>query len=478
MEDQIITLLKNSKLRASVSQLMTEMYEWAGTFYDKHDPEHVKTTTEEDRFNEAWEHANLALDNEGKDVGDLFYRYVFKKTSVPHRIHFNEVLEILFDMAKPDTRGSLCPDSEYADSAYTSFVNYVNNRVLLHRYSAPFPVCTILGGETIGLGRSWTTQTYIVARGSHDSVSNGSKQQGIYEGTLWSNDSGVSLCLVGKSRCESRFQSMGESSLAWSLVGKSGFESRFKDSFHVMTQITGRMSETVWKELSEEFKRILPSMWRSVKMLGTTEDMLERTLPISALTVAANIDESNLPIISEADFESGRVFVQKCLDAYFSTPTKKDSFDRRIRNAVHLLVASDAQSNGAVGLALSVAAMEALLGENVEGISQRLADNVAAFLEPELPRRQKAAEFVKDLYNKRSRVLHGEEIEDGDGVRLKSRQLAAAVLHSIITYRDFLKAGGFDPQTPQDFLKDLHERRFEPGQPAGLLESNVRELWR
>jgi hypothetical protein len=458
MEDQIITLLKNSELRAQISQLMTEVYKWAGTHYD--DPEYTKTVAEEDRFNEAWEGAQIAVEGED-DFNVLLYRYVFKKIPVPHRIHFNEVLDILFDMAKPDARSSLCRDSEYADSAYTSFVNYVNNRVLLHRYSAPFPVCTILGGETISVGLSWTaqtwiTQTEIVGRSGQDSVSNGKEQPGIYEGTLWSNDAGVCLCLVGKSR----------------------FESRYRGAFHVMAQITGRMSEAAYKELTEEFERILPSIWRSVKMLGTTFGMLERTTSIGVLLVPANIDESNLPVISEADFDGGKAFVQKCLDAYFSTPTKKDSFDRRIRNAVHLLIASDAQSNGAVGLALSVAAMEALLGEKGGEISHRLADYVAALLEPELPRRQKAVEFFKDLYNKRSRVLHGEEIEEGDGVRLKSRQLAAAVLDGIITNRDFLKACGLDPQTPQQFLKDLYEKRFEPGQPVGLLESNVRVLWK
>jgi hypothetical protein len=152
--------------------------------------------------------------------------------------------------------------------------------------------------------------------------------------------------------------------------------------------------------------------------------------------------------------------------------------DRRIRNAVHLLVASDVQHNDDVGAALSVTAIEALLGENVEGISQRLADNVAVFLEPELPRRQKAAEFVKALYNKRSRVLHGEKIEEGEHIRLQSRQLATGVLQGMITYRDFLKGGGFDLQTPQQFLKELQEKRFETGLPPGLLESNVRELWR
>lgn len=453
MEDQIITLLKNSELREQICQVMTEIYKHFGTFYDnpEYNPDYMKIVTEEDRFNEVWVDAQLSTEGE---VETLFRNDVFEKLPVPHRIHFNEVLEILFDMAKPDTRGSLCRDCEYAESAYASFVNYVNNHVLLYRYSTPFPVCTILGGETVSDKSPWITQAEIVERGGQDSASNGKKQQGIYEGTLWGNDVGVCLRLVGKGR----------------------FESRLRGSFHVMAQITGRMSEAALKELSEEFERILPSMWRSVKMLEKTSYEFELDTTASRLKVPT-IDESNLPVVSEADFDGERAFVQKCIDAYFSTP-KKNTFDHRIRNAVHLLIASDAQSNGAVGLALSVSAIEALLGEKGEGISQKLADNIAGLLEPELPRRQKAVKFFKDLYNKRSRVLHGEEIEDGGNVRLEGRQLAAGVLHSMITYRDFLKACGLDPQTPQQFLKDLCEQRFEPGQPAGLLESNVRELWR
>ena len=271
-------------------------------------------------------------------------------------------------------------------------MNYVNNHVLSYRYSTPFPVCTILvgpilGGENDSDGLSLSTQTEIIERGGQDSALNWKKQPGIYEGTLWGNDAGVCL----------------------RLVGKSSFESRFKDSFHVMAQITGRMSEAVWKELCKEFKRILPSMWRSVQTPGETSYGLDTA---ASLIKCVTIDESNLPVVSEADFEGGRAFVQKCIDTYFSTPTKKDCTERRIRNAVHLLIASDDQSNGAIGLALSVAAIEALLGEKGGEISHRIADHIAALLEPKLARRQDCVKFFKDLYNKRSRVLHGEEIED------------------------------------------------------------------
>lgn len=453
MEDQIITLLKNSELREQICQVMTEIYEHAGRFYDdpEYNPEYMKIVTEEDRFNEVWVDAQLSTEGE---IETLLDNYVFKKLPEPHRIRFNEVLDILFDMAKADARGSLCRDCEYDDSAYTSFVNYVNNHVLLYRYSTPFPVCTILGEETISERSSEITQTQVIEREGQDSESNGKKQKGIYEGTIWSNDDGVCLRLIDKSH----------------------LESPFKDCFRVMAQITGpRMSESVWKEIVDEFERIFPSMWRFVKT--PCKRLYELDTTASRLKVKY-FDESNLPLISEIEFESKKAFVQKCIEAYFSKPTNKDSLNLRIRNAVHILIASDAQPNHSVGLALSVTAIEALLGQKGEGISYRLADNVAVLLEPDLTKRQKATDFVRDLYNKRSRVLHGEEIKQESQVRDQCFQLAAGVLHGMITYRDFLKGGGFDLQTPQDFLKSLFRKRFEPGQPAGLLESNVRELWR
>lgn len=463
MEDQIITLLKNSELRGKICQLMTEVYKKAGTFYD--DPEYMKTLTEEGRFNEAWVDAQVAVEGQAVDCvffDTLFNRHVFNKVPLPHRIHHDEVVEILFDMAKPDARGSLCHDCEYTDSTYASFVNYVNNHELLNRYSTAFPVCTILGGETVSVKSSGTTQTQIIEQGGHDSVSNGKKQQGIYEGTFWSNENGVCLRLVGKRR----------------------FESRFRIFFTVMAQITGRMSEAALKALSEEFERILLSMWKSVEMLEKTSDEFDLDTTASCILTASSIlkvpiiDESNLPVVSEAGFESGRLFIQKCIDAYFSTPTKKERWGRRIRNAIHLLIASDAQSDDAVSLALSVAAIEALLGQKGEGISHRLSDNVGTLLEPEPTRRQEASKFFKELYHKRSRVLHGEQIDDCGHVRHEGRQLAAAVLHGIITSRDFLPRIGQELKEPDEFIKGLYEKRFVQGQPDGLWDSNVRKLWR
>ena len=104
MEDQIITLLKNSELREKICQVMTEIYKDFGTFYDdpEYNPDYPKIVTEEGRFNEAWVDAQLSTEGE---VETLFHNYVFKKLPVPHRIHFNEVLDILFDRGITESCG-------------------------------------------------------------------------------------------------------------------------------------------------------------------------------------------------------------------------------------------------------------------------------------------------------------------------------------------------------------------------------------
>jgi alkanesulfonate monooxygenase SsuD/methylene tetrahydromethanopterin reductase-like flavin-dependent oxidoreductase (luciferase family) len=142
------------------------------------------------------------------------------------------------------------------------------------------------------------------------------------------------------------------------------------------------------------------------------------------------------------------------------------------------LIESDNQTNNAVGLALSIAAIEALLGEKGQEVTTKLADNVAVLLEPDLSKRQKATEFVKDLYDTRSRALHGELVETENEARFNARHLAAAVISGVISRRDFLRRLGESPETPEQLLKELREIRFDSGQPMGVDEYNICELWR
>jgi hypothetical protein len=224
--------------------------------------------------------------------------------------------------------------------------------------------------------------------------------------------------------------------------------------------------------------RILPTAIRSTDLL-TAEGFSSKyksdpTLP--AIVLEREID--GFPWIEDRLIESGKVLIRNYLDAYYSEPTKKDSIQRRIHNAVCLLIESDNQPNNAVGLALSMTAVEALLGEKGEGIAAKLADNVAALLEPDLTQRHNATKFVTDLYNNvRSPALHGELVETESGARVNTRHLAAAVLSGMISLR-IQSRSGLEPETPQELLQELRKSRFSQGQPLGVEEYNIRGLWR
>ena len=175
--------------------------------------------------------------------------------------------------------------------------------------------------------------------------------------------------------------------------------------------------------------------------------------------------------------DSSTRMVAPLLDAYFASPIKNDSIDRRIHNALHLLIQSDQQRHTAIGIALSVAAIEALVCGSSDNIANTFAENSAVILEPDPNYRAAAVDFAKDLYNVRSRVLHGDVLEHEATVRRNSRILAAAILQAILERRDFQRRVGEDSETPDKLLKELRRGKWIPGQLTGVSPSPVRQLW-
>ena len=252
-----------------------------------------------------------------------------------------------------------------------------------------------------------------------------------------------------------------------------------KKLYHLLAAIEGEMSTSACSMLQNEMSRILPTAIRSADLLQTTAFGKYKVVdpdPTTLLVFEREID--GLPWIEDELIESVKASIRQYLDAYYSDSNgKKDSIKRRIRNAVCLLIESDNQSNNAVGLALSITAIEALLGEKVDGISKTLAERVGALLEPDRNQRNNTTEFVKDLYGARSDALHGRSVEKETEARTYARHLAAAVLSAIISRRDFLHRAGYDPETPQKLLQDL-DKSFASGEATGVEEYNVRELWK
>lgn len=229
-------------------------------------------------------------------------------------------------------------------------------------------------------------------------------------------------------------------------------------------RLSSVMAESCVRQLRADLLCVLTSVVRSVSLL-TQKD--------TGVTMRTGLPKVSCDLLSES-----RPFIRSCLSHYFAEPTKKDTFRRRICNAVQLLSQADLQVDDAIGLSLSMAAIEALLGEKGPEIAKTLADRIAALLEPDLRKRANAVKLVKKLYNSRSRALHGEMIDGEALAREDTRLLAAGVLAVMVMYDVFRQRMGEDAAPPNTFFSDLDEAKFDSGLLAGISELQVRRLWK
>ncbi len=148
-----------------------------------------------------------------------------------------------------------------------------------------------------------------------------------------------------------------------------------------------------------------------------------------------------------------RARVQQCFSIYFGAESAKMTFQgRRIRNAVQLLIESDRQSHHAIGLALSFAAIESLLGEKTQGIGEDIAVKAATLLCPDAEHRRGVINIVKKMYDHRSRSLHGEQLMVEAETRERVRMLASTVLRAVLDWLEFsVRLGNTQAEAPQFF---------------------------
>ena len=123
--------------------------------------------------------------------------------------------------------------------------------------------------------------------------------------------------------------------------------------------------------------------------------------------------------------------------------------------------------------------MESLLCEDRGDVGKMLAENVANLLEPEPKQRFNAIGYVKSLYDARSRILHGSEIDTSQEKRDDARKLAAAVLMAFVDRREYVRrlAPHVD-EKPQDLFLQLEKHRYSEGPLQGVVASPVTLLWR
>lgn len=440
MADEIIELLKNSKLREKIVKMIADTYSYALTLEanppDDTSPEYLNENGCME-WSEAWWQAEIYADS---NIEKTFQEYIFDKIQKPYRVTLAEISGAFSVLSYIDPREfgeGFDPDDFDFDALYTVFVNHVDKYLLQRRISVPFPVCTIPSDEK---------EAKAFARGAWMGM----------QKTLQIYDPDQASQIQDDFEDENREKDL----ILWE---KNGIRLRWTD---YEGRVEGRISESVLEQIATQMRVLMPSVIWHISLLEPSDD-------------EKHIHRWHMGL-PEVD---GKILKQKSqirrfIDAYYSEPTKKDTFNHRIRNAVQLLVESDNQSTNAVGLALSVTAIDALLGENTTEMTEKLAENVAVLMEPELDGRSNAKEFVKKMYNNRSRILHGDEIDSENNIRSDARLLAAGVLMAVVSYTDFFARSGLNPKTPQELLKELRDLLFKKGQPVGVNDfSNVRKLW-
>ena len=173
------------------------------------------------------------------------------------------------------------------------------------------------------------------------------------------------------------------------------------------------------------------------------------------------------------------LILRDSLSAIFSDVLpKKDSMDRRIKNAVRLLVEAKRQNDNAIGLALSVAAIESLLCKKGDNVAQMFAETMAKLLEP-LPEHRTAAEgWCKKLYDRRSSILHGSDLTWTTTDVANAEKAGTAVLKAMLERRAASRRVGGESEKPDELLKEIKDGKYRAGQPVFVEETPLSRLWR
>jgi hypothetical protein len=433
MIDKIIELLSNGELRETLVKTIQDVYRYAEGFYIDQDMQGLPRD-----WTGAWFDAEVH--GHANRIGEAFDKYVFSKMQGPLVVHPEEILDEFYDLMCSGGTGCLEMVDVDFDNLYRVFVARVKTNLSAWRRSGDFQICRLSDAEP-----------------------------GYYDGL----GKGMIAGLQGPEEAmrtlqEALAENESPSDVLWEHGDLKICLSR-EDGYLMTANARGHMSKKTLASIESSLPEVLQAGIRSLALLyGEKPDRYPR----------------GLPEIQEAVLYGNRDVLTVFLDFFFTQSDKtgkqkkeKDSLDRRIRNAVLLLIESHTQRNDAIGLALSVSAIEALLGEKGSDISEKLSTNVAVLLEPDLEKRHAATKFVKEIYDMRSRALHGEQVDGEASFRLQALHLASAILLAVISRRNFLKRSGLDAENPQGLLRGLRESRFGKGQPVGVDEYNVREYW-
>jgi hypothetical protein len=118
-----------------------------------------------------------------------------------------------------------------------------------------------------------------------------------------------------------------------------------------------------------------------------------------------------------------------------------------------------------------------MLSPGAGDITVTLSKNIAALLEPPDANRMGAMDFVKKMYNVRSKVLHGASLDFDPRTIHKCRFLAAAVLRAFVERRGHAIQKAGKAEDPSAFFDALQNAQMNGKTIEGVSESPVRGFW-
>ena len=152
-----------------------------------------------------------------------------------------------------------------------------------------------------------------------------------------------------------------------------------------------------------------------------------------------------------------------------------------MKNAVRLIAESDNQRHDAIGLALSVTAIEALLCRKGDNLSQMFSgENMAALFQQRPQRigsRRSGGASGFTTYVQAYSTEASSIALSGRYAKRNSRQ--AWSLRAMLEHPDAaIKRVGGNDENPEEFFAELRSGKYRPGQLTHVSELPLKRFWR
>jgi len=259
----------------------------------------------------------------------------------------------------------------------------------------------------------------------------------------------------------------------WDSDSESGFMFVVSWNYYderIVGYLCGDASIRAFAVAEKEFRSIMPSLLNTFLILQHEVGAATRKpdswwqLPFDARD---DFLEVNYPAFTSG---AAKEFFRECISGYVGGAKKKGLMERRIANAVRMLMQADSQGNYAVALALCFTAIEAIVCGGNQNISDTLARNAATALEPDRAQRKQAVDAIKNLYDIRSKAVHGEMVEEDEHAWLQTRRLAAGILAAAAQWSAYQRRMG-DRLEHHEFVAHLKAASISGSPVVGVSES-------